>query len=461
MSLTVRVELLHGVYDAAGLDAWRAEWPPHPARVFCALLASGQEEDDVRALRWLEAQPPPRVHAAVDVLDERLQRSYVVTNRIEGKGGHQAHAGRKAIERVRASCVPTVPRWAFSWPAAEPDPDVLHTLQLLTKKVPYVGRSTATAIVTVEEMEIATDPAWVAWDPLSVADDMLADTFLRAPYAGYTAALLSTHETGGRAWEVGRERAYRQVDDRTERGEPPAAVQAPHDGLVVLGLPQGVTVPGEHAGLLTSALRKTVMSRARDPLVQTLSGHDADGRTHVAFVPLLDVGHPHARGHALGVAVLLPMGDDDARRAIGQAMDVAHGRLSLRLPSGVDLELEHRELTRSSEQLRPWTWSRPARTWATVTPIVLDRFPKENVERELVRSCEALGLPPVEDVIVSSSPLVPGAPRLLRRHLPRADRRPVVHARLTFASDVAGPLVLGAQRYLGIGLLRPQGRGIS
>src|SRR2546430_1595185 len=39
------VRLRHGRYDAGAERPGDAEWPPHPARVFCALAASGTIAD--------------------------------------------------------------------------------------------------------------------------------------------------------------------------------------------------------------------------------------------------------------------------------------------------------------------------------------------------------------------------------------------------------------------------------
>ena len=40
MAISISVRLRHGRYDAGGDRPSDAEWPPHPARVFCALAAA-------------------------------------------------------------------------------------------------------------------------------------------------------------------------------------------------------------------------------------------------------------------------------------------------------------------------------------------------------------------------------------------------------------------------------------
>lgn len=77
--LTIEVELLTGRYAAAAHDnRRRAEWPPHPARFYSALVAALHDRDPVdeaerNALLWLERQPPPALDVDLEV-DEHLGR---------------------------------------------------------------------------------------------------------------------------------------------------------------------------------------------------------------------------------------------------------------------------------------------------------------------------------------------------------------------------------------------------
>jgi len=66
----LEITLLTGRYVATSdTDRGRAEWPPHPARVYSALVATwaeGPEDDDERAvLEWLESLPAPEILASV------------------------------------------------------------------------------------------------------------------------------------------------------------------------------------------------------------------------------------------------------------------------------------------------------------------------------------------------------------------------------------------------------------
>jgi CRISPR-associated protein Csb2 len=115
--LAVEVELLTGRYAAtAHDDRRRAEWPPHPARFFSALVAALHDRNPVdgaerAALLWLEKQPPPAL--AVDIaVDERVGRRdvhdvFVPVNDVSVVGNvwplvaalHEAEAELLATER--------------------------------------------------------------------------------------------------------------------------------------------------------------------------------------------------------------------------------------------------------------------------------------------------------------------------------------------------------------------------
>ena len=124
--------------------------------------------------------------------------------------------------------------------------------------------------------------------------------------------------------------------------------------------------------------------------------------------------------------------------------------------------VEAEEEAAISQTLRSATWRRPARTWRTATPILLDRFPKKNgpgVEEIVAASCRRIGLS--DPIAIEHGPYatLKGVPpvssfRLRRTREERA--RWGVHARLQFATPVRGPVVLGAGRYFGLGLMRPE-----
>src|SRR5665811_2596450 len=64
--MRIEVEFLAGtVYASDGANG--TEWPPHPARLFSAMVNAAKEADmgdtGDEALRWLESQGPPEIRA--------------------------------------------------------------------------------------------------------------------------------------------------------------------------------------------------------------------------------------------------------------------------------------------------------------------------------------------------------------------------------------------------------------
>ena len=93
---SIEIELLSGRYVAtAHNDRTRAEWPPHPARFFSALVAALHDQEPVdfgerEALVWLEGQPPQSLDVAMDVSEQVGRRKvldvYVPVNDITTVG---------------------------------------------------------------------------------------------------------------------------------------------------------------------------------------------------------------------------------------------------------------------------------------------------------------------------------------------------------------------------------------
>jgi CRISPR-associated protein Csb2 len=83
--IAIEVELLTGRYVATSFNDWKApEWPPHPARLFSALVATAHEHEEISdkalgALRWLETQGAPRILAS-DAEPRTVVNVYVPEN---------------------------------------------------------------------------------------------------------------------------------------------------------------------------------------------------------------------------------------------------------------------------------------------------------------------------------------------------------------------------------------------
>jgi CRISPR-associated protein Csb2 len=128
---------------------------------------------------------------------------------------------------------------------------------------------------------------------------------------------------------------------------------------------------------------------------------------------------------------------------------------------------------RPGSPLRPRVWCSASRVWASATPLALDRNPGDlrandprieaaayaDAEATVAAACQHIGLPrPTRVTVLPAAPLA-GAEKA-RAFPPFATGKPpiqrvLVHALLTFDSPVRGPILLGAGRYVGLGLFRP------
>ena len=237
---------------------------------------------------------------------------------------------------------------------------------------------------------------------------------------------------------------------------------------------------------LARVLRESILSHVPDPLPEGVSGHLPDGTPtgspHIAFLALPNVGHEHADGRIMGLAVVVPTELDAVARnatlrGIGSwERESADTPLRLTMGRGGVVEMRRRQPPVALVSLRPRVWARPSRWWTSAVPVALPAHPGNlrrgspaarakawaRAEEAVAKSCEHIGLPRPVDVRVSLvSDLVGARPandfpvfRQGREATGGVVRR-LVHAYVEFAEPVRGPLVLGSGRFLGLGLMRP------
>lgn len=461
MALSISVRLRTGRYDAATTEPGTPEWPPHPARLFCALVASGHSDADGEALRWLERQGPPEVWASSEFTRLRAE-GYVVLNARAEKDKGTAWPGRSNGVRRRVGVLPADDTFAVVWPDAEPDDQVLGRLTRLASMVPYVGRSTSWAEVTVIPALIEARTTWVRYRMVPLG--AVGSESLRVPFPGYLDLLRQAYAIGHRTWQIAcRTVAYAPAgSEPSEEAEP---FEGPYSDLLVWSFAGPLAaIGGDDVLSVTSALRKAVMSRVADPLPPAVSGHGAEGRPHVAYLGLPNVGHARADGHLLGVGVAVPRGITRSERTallrglLGDDGDTPLDTLTYRRGLALPLSYEDGAATRWGLREERWRGSNRAHSWVTATPLMLDRFPKRGDAVKAVReSVRFAGYPEPAEVELLPEPAPRGAVRRPRPGtMPRRTRRPLVHCRLRFAQPVRGPVLVGSLRYLGCGLFVPE-----
>lgn len=382
-------------------------------------------------------------------------------------------------ERFFPSVTPDDPFVYFVW-EADPTPEHRQALAALARRVTRIGHSSS--VVRCAVVDAAPEPNWY---PDSEHGDVTLRVVGPGQFARLEAEFQRHQETEPRILPC-RFQLYREGPQRSEGAMPKSVFGGE---WIVLRRVGGPRVPSVRAVDVAQAFRGALMKHARQPVPEILSGHDEDGnpstQPHAAFVPLPFVGHQRADGALLGVAVIVPTtASNDDRQEILRAIarwqdserveDEENPTLRLLLGSAGTLEIEQVVPgTTVPATLRDSTWSRPSRSWLSVTPVALDRNPGDLYSDDVVkaeaayaeaadilaRSCERIGLPRPERVDVLPSATLPGTEKA-RRFPPfpfdaAKGRRVKVHAHLRFGEAVTGPVILGAGRYLGLGLFRP------
>lgn len=449
-------------YGCSFRDRRRVEWPPHPARFFSALVAAFKENDlgptERRALEWLEQQGDPRIAAS-----ERWERvgvtSFVPPNDCDWTYNKNLElyvptvsfipALRERKSRFFPSAAPLNPVVYFSFPDAEPAQHAA-ALSAVAERVTYLGSSAS--LVQVRLSESAPEPTWVP--------DEDGECSLRVVRPRRLADLETAYENGNRLNEYSWAR-YRRV--REEAPDKTLAETILSELFVFrLKSQSGQSLSIHRAVTVTDAVQGRLIEVAGDSRPSVLA-HEGQ-HPHCAFVALPYVGNQHADGHILGFAVILhkEISPNDRReilRVLGKLTNdpqlVIQGR-------GV-WDVEYIAGAASRRTLARSTWARPAREWRSVTPVLFDEFPDDRYAGrtfgDLVRRyCDEIGLPSPREVTISPYPSVTGAAPVFeykKQPQRREQWRYSAHATLIFDKKVRGPVLLGAGRYFGMGLMRP------
>ncbi len=547
--LVIGVEFLTGRCVAADVsNRDEPEWPPHPGRIFMALAAAcferDEDEAEVASLHWLESLPAPQIVASRHERRSAVKCYVPVNDKITAsKALLQSTPGiaRSKQERSYPTAIPYDPVVKYVWKNVPGIADTLDALAKVCANVIRVGHSSSVVRCWVETIDgsdaLGHARDHIVWQPVTknsefrvriVGEGELARlrTACNAETINRFSELASVIESSKgtlqkeakRVFEatfgtpfksslrppeptppiLGLWQGYRQEGV----GEPREVTDGAYfsSELLILAKLDGPTIGIQDSLALTSRLREAAMSRCPDePTPAWLGGHDADGtpaqQPHAAFIPLPFVGVDHADGHIMGLALALPrtVSLQERGRLLGPLLLGDDGEpcdVDLKLGNlGVwTLRLEERVIPPRSLQNRSWTG--PSTTWASATPVVLDRFPKssrvedrlaweEEVRATVAQSCVRGGLPLPADIDIDTTSWHLGAPRayaktrLLRGRTARGEStrlgdgfppmpartgkpsRPQIHVYLRFDRLVRGPVLLGAGRFLGYGLCKP------
>jgi CRISPR-associated protein Csb2 len=477
MALVLEIEYLLGVaFAAQGPDSAESDWPPQPDRIFSAFVAAWASRGEVAAeraaLEWLECQDPPEIEASGHARRPAAANFVPVNDPATGTKGNRAvmPGYRPRQPRRFPAALPFDPTVRLVWNGA--GSQHLEALDALARDVPYLGHS-----ASLTRCRFLSDEGR---EPLGPDRNSVGSRARRGIYRGRLRELEARFHAGRRPlpgndirWPEPNREQPRDWLVLEMNDDPPNQVE----GEPLLGR----TIDLRAAPLACKTLRYAIMSgygRAGLAVPEWVSGHQTDGvpskDDHLAIVPLAYVGFTHADGQLMGFGLIAPPGrrlleDEAFLRAMGKLVELGGDHLTLRLGQGTELTLLP-SLAPSHRSLEPERYRHAAKVWSTVTPLVLDRHLKDgDGPAEIVAMVEAAALRatgvPTARVAVHKHAAIKGAPSAMPSGRaprwtgwtvpPKLRSRRLVHATLAFSQEVAGPVLIGAGRFSGLGLCLP------
>jgi CRISPR-associated protein Csb2 len=474
--LILDVEFLLGVCFAARRPSDpEPDWPPQPDRVFSALVATwaarGEQAAERAALEWLEKLDAPTVRASA-IAARAVSTVFVPPNDARGTQTQVLPALRRRQERRFPAAIPRDRTISYSWRNASINTSTFEALQALARDTSYLGHSASLVRCYFRDLT----------DQVECSNEQ--PSRLRV-YPGRVAELQAAFNRGERPSPGEHTRSVADSLDPAAAHEPEPQSVFGRDWLV-FGDAGGECPDLRSAAVVTRAFRAAIMSGFDGGVVpEIISGHTAEGQPsntpHMAIFPLANLGWKWADGRLMGLAVCLPRRTSVSEResllravtAIIRAHgDVEHGEVQLALAGAPSWRLVMQNEP-SVSSLKPCRYLRSATTWATATPIALDRHPKEKEHDALqgeicsiiADACTRTGLrrpvmvvPDTHSAIRGTFPARPSprSPPWMRWAVAGAlQGRVLTHATLVFDQEVQGPVVLGAGRYFGLGLCLP------
>ncbi len=491
--LAIHVRAHEGRYHGDGDD------PASPFRLFQALVAaagiSGPLEDQTRgALAWLEGLPDAPVIASPRAVRGQSVSMFMPNNDLDAKGGDARRIGeiRSATKVWRPRLFDASVPWIYAWPFDGSDEgSQAEAICALTERLYQLGRGVDMAWAWGELLdESGLDALLAGYDGEvrrpSVGDGLTLD----CPHAGSLESLERRYlarrfrfQGGRRVFVQPPKPSYRQLAYESPPARHVFELRSATDSE------RRVAWPLAGASSLVVAARDAARARLcdamphlTDEIDRHLVGRKPDG-THAApaesrvrIVPVPSIGMHYADRGIRRLLVEVPaactLRSDDVRWAFSGAelFDPETGELKDVLLSA----------SSDADMLRHYGVGASARVFRTVTPAVLPAPAKRRRidpaqqradaklgdERviELDRAAAAVGQAlrhagvrtAVETIRLQREPFDAAGTRIEPfAEGTRFEKERLWHVEISFGAPVAGPLVIGDGRFLGLGLMAP------
>lgn len=502
----ISVTLFDGLFHGRG-DRGQPEWPPTPLRLYQALVAANatrlNEPAVRRVLSWLAEAPPPRIVTPCATIGAGYLLSVPnnamdIPARAWSRGNYDEKADNdprkhRALKGVRPHRLPdgqTTLR--YDWPAQNNSPPE-DDLRDVCERLYALGWGIDLACSTADLIdEPPPDEPWLdSWS----AADVGASRRFRCPNQSTLDALGRGHEAFLARVSLGKEMhfapppplsefasvGYRRPSDPLPRPYRLFELRDVDGGLHRCPLERLAELAGMVRHLAIDQMTQFPPAGVDDDWVETyVAGHrKAERGEHrqLSYVPLPSVGHRHTDPGVRRVMLAASSGEEAwlntvARRLAGlrlepeQGDEFGYNRFDdggvMPPPLLVPIALDG--VSRC--------YTGPSRVWHSFTPVILpghtnrrrgkrDRLiEKALAQSGVMQACEYEAGPisrfaksySAQKYVADST--APGGKREVGFRRPeRFKTLSAVHLTLRFAEPVEGPLLIGAGRHCGFGLM--------
>ncbi len=478
MSTTVELTFPFGRYHGTpwgrNVNEGAVDWPPAPWRLLRALVATWKAKandlDDATVGSLLEKlADPPRYWVPPSTLAHTRHympdKDYLAGS---AKGTDKVLDTFAAFSRQH--------RLYISWPV-ELEPPERRALQALVERTGYLGRAESTCVGSVvDDQAELPETGWyepLGADPVARGSETYERVLAAARPLDFESLVEGTTamRSQGRLVPRGTRWVWYNLGARpsqagpSQAGRRSATTRRPSLPTVVRWAFSAPAMPALSAAVaMADVLHQAAVSRFYQlhpgATSYQLTGLGDDG------APLSGHGHVHWLAFASepdgrfidSLAAYAPGGlsAEEVAALCSLTRLGGYGYVEGFRPGRISVEV----VGNSGQALPELTG--PARSWVSVTPFAPPKHKRPNqtlqqhVDRHARRDLAALGLPGPAAVELHDPPS--GSWLDFRRHRVRerlAAARLATGVRLAFSQPVAGPLVLGALRHFGLGLLRP------